>query len=201
MLDSTEEVQQSLVAIVMIDVINDLEFEDGEKLLETALPMAKNLKALKARAKSNRIPVIYVNDNFGRWRSDFRHLVEHCSQPGVRGAEIVKLLHPDSDDYFVLKPRHSGFYGSALEILLKSLGVQKLILTGLAGNICVLYTANDAYMRGFKVLVASDCTASNSVELNDNALEQMASQLKAEVLRGSDIDLNKLRADSEAASA
>src|SRR4051812_40578420 len=104
--------------------------------------MAKNLVELKRRAKAAKIPAIYVNDNFGRWQSNFNNQVQHCLADGVRGQSLVELLRPEPDDYFVLKPKHSGFYSTSLDIYLQ---VQTVIITGIAGNICVLFTANDAY--------------------------------------------------------
>src|SRR6185369_6580115 len=98
---------KSDVALLLIDVINDLEFEEGEQLLKHALPMARQIAKLKSRAKERGIPVVYVNDNFGRWRSDFTAQVEHCLKDGVRGQPIAELLKPGKDDYFVLKPKHS----------------------------------------------------------------------------------------------
>ena len=92
-------------ALLLIDVINDLEFEGAEQLLRHALPMARRLARLKSRARRAGIPAIYVNDNFGRWQSDFRRVVAHCLEDGVRGETIVKLLEPKDDDYFVLKPK------------------------------------------------------------------------------------------------
>jgi nicotinamidase-related amidase len=105
------------VALILIDVINDLDFEGNEAILEVAPRMARAIAELKRRAKAVGVPVIYVNDNFGRWQSDFRKQVEHCLNDGVPGAEIVRLLQPKSDDYFVLKPKHSGFYSTTLDTL------------------------------------------------------------------------------------
>src|SRR5947209_7067050 len=138
---------KSDMALLLIDVINDLEFPEGDQLLRYALPMAKQIAALKRRAKEEEVPAIFVNDNFGRWRSDFHAQVEHCLQDGVRGKPIVELLRPEKDDYFVLKPKHSGFFSTTLDTLLEYLGAKSVILTGVAANICVLFTANDAYMR------------------------------------------------------
>ena len=171
---------KSDVALLLIDVINDLEFPESDQLLEFALPMARRIAALKQRAKAAGVPVIYVNDNFGRWRSDFRAQVEHCLTDGVRGQPIVELLRPAKDDYFVLKPKHSGFYSTSLDILLDYLQAKTLIVTGIAGNICVLFTANDAYQRDFQLVVPRDCTASNTGEENAAALEQMEHVLKAD---------------------
>src|SRR5438046_5851978 len=170
---------KSDVALLLIDVINDLEFPEGDQLLKYAVPMARQIAALKQSAKQQGIPVVYVNDNFGRWRSDFHAQVEHCLRDGVRGRPLAELLRPEKDDYFVLKPKHSGFFSTTLDTLLEYLGVQAVILAGLAANICVLFTANDAYMRDFHLAVPGDCVASNTEEENHHALEQMRKVLKA----------------------
>lgn len=181
------------VALLLIDVINDLEFPEGGQILPSALAMAEKIAALKQRAKAAKIPVVYVNDNFGRWQSDFSKQVNHCLRDGVRGEPLVKLLRPDDDDYFVLKPKHSAFFSTTLDILLDHLGAQRLILTGLAGNICVLYTANDAYMRDYQIFAPRDCAASNTREENDYAFQQMERFLKADTRPSGELDLEKLR--------
>lgn len=178
----------SEVALVLIDVINDLEFEDGDKLFRAALPAAEKISRLKARAREAGVPIIYVNDNFGRWRSDFKKLVEHCLEDDVRGRRIVELLVPDENDYFVLKPKHSGFFSTTLDLLLKYLGARRLVLTGFAGNNCVLFTANDAYMRDYQLHIPADCTASNEVSDNESALRQMRDVLKADVSKSDEVD-------------
>jgi len=180
------------VALLLIDVINDMEFEGAEALVEQAVPMAERIAALKRRAKEAGIPVIYVNDNFGRWKSDFRAVVEHCLNDGVRGEPLARLMEPEDDDYFVLKPKHSAFFATTLDTLLTYLGASTLILTGVAGNICILFSANDAYMRDFNVVVPSDCVASNTVEDNDHALEQIRIVLKADTTASSELDLKRL---------
>ena len=143
--------------------------------------MARRLRALKARARRAGIPAIYINDNFGKWRSDFRTLVAHCVKDNVPGRDVARLLKPTRDDYFVLKPKHSAFYLTTLDLLLTSLGVRTVILTGIAGNNCVLFSANDAYMRDLKLVVPADCVASNTHEENAYALKQMQTVLKADV--------------------
>jgi nicotinamidase-related amidase len=183
---------KAAAALLLIDVINDFEFPEGEQLLEHALPMAKNLLELKRRAKDAGIPAIYVNDNFGRWQSNFNSQVAHCLEDGVRGKPIVELLKPDENDYFVLKPKHSGFYSTSLDILLKYLQVRTVIITGLAGNICVLFTANDAYLRDFQLFVPSDCVASNTKAENIVALKQMTKVLKADTRNAGQLDMAKL---------
>lgn len=168
-------------ALILVDVINDLEFDEGDQLLEHALPMAERIAALKKRARAAGIPAIYVNDNFGRWQSNFPAQVEHCLHDGVRGRPIAAKLAPHEDDYFVLKPKHSGFFSTTLEVMLHYPSVRTVILTGMAGNICVLFTANDAYMRDYHLVIPSDCVASNNVEENRHALETMKRVLKADV--------------------
>lgn len=180
-------------ALLLIDVINDLEFEGGERLLPRALPMAKKLARLVERARAAHVPVIYVNDNFGRWRSDFRAQVRHCLDDDVRGRPVVELLRPRDDDYFVLKPKHSAFFATALETLLQALETQSLVLTGLAGDNCVLFTAHDAYMRDYRLAVPSDCIASESPTSNAWALRHMARFLKVDTRIGSRVDFKALK--------
>jgi nicotinamidase-related amidase len=180
-------------ALLLIDVINDLEFDGGEKLLTQALPMAVSLAALKRRAKTTGVPAIYVNDNFGRWRSDFAKLVRHCVEENVRGRPVATHLIPEQDDYFVLKPKHSAFFQTNLESLLSYLGATTLILTGIAGDICVLFSANDAHMRNFKIVIPSDCVASQEAEANDQALMLMQRVLKARTSPSSELEFADTR--------
>jgi nicotinamidase-related amidase len=184
---------KSPVALLLIDWINDLEFDGGEKLLPAALEAARATAALRRRARQADVPVIYCNDNFGRWRSDFRTLLDHVLHDGVRGQPIAELLAPDEKDYFVLKPKHSGFHSTSLEVLLAHLGASTLILTGIAGNFCVLFTAHDAYMRNFNLVVPRDCLASEKESDNRHALEHMAATCKADTGASSGIDFGKLR--------
>jgi nicotinamidase-related amidase len=180
------------LALLLIDVINDLEFQDGEKLAATAVPVAGNIARLKLEAKSNGVPCLYVNDNFGQWQSDFKHLVSSCMRDGIRGAPLVKQFLPQRDDYFVLKPRHSGFFQTPLDLLLRDLGARQLILCGLTTDSCVLFTANDAYLRGFDILVPADCSAAMSGNRHTAALGQMRRTLKAVTVESPNIDFKKL---------
>ncbi len=183
---------KSDVALLLIDVINDLEFPEGEQLLRFAVPMADRISLLTERARKAGVPVVYINDNFGRWRSDFNAQVEHCLSDGVRGRPVVERLRPQDDDYFVLKPKHSGFYSTTLDILLEYLAPRTLVLCGMAANICVLFTANDAYMRDFHLVVPADCVASNSEPENRYALEQMSKVLKADTRPSEELRLEDL---------
>ena len=184
---------KSPTALLLLDVINDLEFEGAEQLMPHALKMADNLAALIERARKAKIPVIYVNDNYGRWQSDFNKLIDRCLEEDVRGKPIVERLRPQEKDYFVLKPKHSGFFSTTLDVLLDYLGANRLIICGLAGNICVLFTANDAYMRDFEVYVPEDCVASNTEEINRAAIEQIRDVLKAHIEPSAELDLEAMQ--------
>ena len=168
-------------ALLLIDVINDLSFEGSHALVEQAEPMAARLARLKRRATAAGVPAIYINDNFGQWRSDFRRTVAHCTARSSPGRTVSMRLRPTARDYFVLKPKHSGFFDTTLDTLLKTLRIRRVILTGIAGNICVLFTANDAYMRDLKIFAPADCIVSNTAADNDHALRQIEVVLKGNV--------------------
>jgi nicotinamidase-related amidase len=183
---------QCNVALILIDVINDMEFESGAALLANALPAARRLADLRRRAKKAGVPVIYVNDNFGKWRSDVRRQLGHVLEEGVRGQPIAELLKPDEKDYFVLKAKHSGFYHTQLDLLIDYLKVRTLILTGFTTDICVLFTASDAYMRDLELIVARDCVAATRKEDHERALEHMIRVLDVDAIDSTEIDLEAL---------
>ena len=107
---------------------------------------------------------IYVNDNFGQWRSDGSKLLDYCVRPEAIGKSFVEQIQPDKDDYFVLKPMHSGFYQTPLDVLLRYLDASTLILSGLTTNSCIVCTAHDAKMRGFELHVPSDCSTARTAK-------------------------------------
>jgi nicotinamidase-related amidase len=180
------------VALLLVDVINDLEFPGGDTLLVHAEPMAARLAALKRRMKAGGVPAIYANDNFGRWQSDFASLVRHCTQDHVRGGPIARLLAPEDDDYFVLKPKHSAFFATPLETLLAYLGVKTLVVTGLTTDSCVSFTAADAFLRDYNVIVPEDCVTAIDLEDHREALRWMARVMKVEVCAAPEIDLARV---------
>lgn len=181
--------ERSAVALLLIDVINDLCFDGGARLARQALPMARRLARFKQRAKRAGIPAIYVNDNFGQWRSDFRAIVSHCMNEDVRGAPVARLLQPEADDYFVLKPKHSAFYQTSLDTLLRFLGARTLVLTGMSGNLCVLYSAHDAHMRDFELIAPADCIVSERAADNRYALRHLQHELGADITPSSRLRL------------
>jgi nicotinamidase-related amidase len=179
-------------ALLIIDMINDFAFPDGEALLRYAMPVAVRIATLKQRARQAGVPAIYVNDNFGKWRSDFQSLVEQGLGEEALGRAVVQSLLPDDEDYFVLKPKHSGFFSTTLDLLLDYLKANTLILTGITGDICVLFTANDAYMRDFRLIVPADCMASCDANDNAHALAQMRKVLKANTCASTELDFTQL---------
>jgi nicotinamidase-related amidase len=186
---------QSPIALLLIDVINPMDFAGAQALLETATPAARRIRSLAQRSRASGIPVIYVNDNFDCWHLGFHALVEELLAADVPGAPIIRLLVPEpATDFYILKPSHSGFFRTGLEVLLRRLGTHRLILSGFAGDICVLFTANDAYMRGFEVVVPADCLASERARDNAHALRHMQRLLKADIAASRALDLEALRA-------
>ena len=180
-------------ALLLIDVINDLDFEGSQSLVRLAEAMARRLRALKRRARAAGLPTIYINDNFGKWRSDFRATVEYCLKKDVPGRNVTRMLRPDTKDYFVLKPKQSAFYGTTLDTLLRDLGTKRVILTGIAGDNCVLFSANDAYMRDLKLHIPSDCISSNTEAENQYALQLMKKVVKADITPSTDLDVEAMR--------
>jgi nicotinamidase-related amidase len=178
------------VALLLIDVVNPMNFDGADALMPHALRAADAIAVLKHRARVSGIPVVYVNDNYGRWHLGFRELIAEFRAESVPGVPLIERLSPDErHDHFVLKPLHSGFYGTSLDVLLHVRGVRRLILTGFAGNICVFFTANDAHMRGYDIAVPADCIASETREDNDYALRQMDRVLGADVRPSTSFDL------------
>jgi nicotinamidase-related amidase len=181
------------VALLLIDLINDFEYPGGAELFAQTMPTVERIVALKLQARRADVPVIYVNDNFGKWRSDFRKLVAHCLEDAVRGEPVAKLLKPDEEDYFVLKPKHSAFFSTTLDLLLQYLKADTLVLTGISGDMCILFSASDAYMRDFHLVVPSDCVASIEPEANRLALKQMQQLFQADIRPSADLDIEALK--------
>jgi nicotinamidase-related amidase len=171
---------RAATALILIDTINRLDFPGSRSLARECLPMSRRLERLARRARQARIPVVYVNDNFGRWASDWRRVLEACLEPDAPGRFLAERLQPREGDYFVLKPMHSGFHFTPLDLLLRHLGARTLIVTGIATDICVLFTANDAYMRGYRLFVPADCCAANTRTRHRQALRQLRAVVAAD---------------------
>jgi nicotinamidase-related amidase len=182
----------SPVALVLVDVINALDFEGGDRLIEPALSMAQALRELKRRCRAQGIPSIYLNDNLGRWREDQRTIVERCLAPQAPGRRVVEMLKPDAADYFVIKPKHSGFFATPLDTLLTYLRARTLILTGIGTELCILFTANDAFMRDYHLVVPSDCVTAIDPAEGGRALGRMRDVLDADIIGSAELALEEL---------
>ena len=168
-------------ALLIVDMINDLAFEGGEPLRKQAERLAEPLLALREAASAAGVPVVYVNDNYGQWHSERSRIVEYCSREDARGRDLTLKMQPRHQDYFVIKPQFSGFYATNLPVLLPKLGVDRLILAGIAADICVLFTAADAHMRAYDLWVPADCIAASDPKRSEWALSIMAHSMGADI--------------------
>lgn len=182
------------VVLLLVDVINDLDFPGNTALIKTVPGVSKRIERLRLRCKQNRIPVIYANDNQGRWRSDVRAVLAHCGRKKAPGREMVETLKPEPDDYVVLKPKHSAFHATPLDTLLSYLCARTVILAGFTTSACVLLTAGEIYVRDLKLFVPADCVASLNKADHLKALSLMRISFKANTTISSRLDLVKLRA-------
>ena len=178
------------VALLLIDILTTFQFPDGDAILKGALQIRDAMVKLKTRARAAHIPVLYVNDNFGDWRSEKEVLIGRCLE--AKGGPFVRPLLPDSEDYFVLKPLHSAFYMTPLEVLLRHLEVETLILTGLTSSSCLTVTAHDANMRGFEIYIPPDCSCARNEEEHGQALAQLEAAAGARLRPSTSLKLPNL---------
>jgi nicotinamidase-related amidase len=164
-------------ALLIVDMINDFGFPNGEKLVIEAEKAVEHIAMVRTLFRDRGCPVIYVNDNFDQWNFGFSELVDWARRHDSRGRAIVERLLPAEDDYFILKPRHSAFYETALPSLLDRLDVRRLAIVGVAGDACVLSSALDAYIRRFPVWVPANASASLTGQRNVRAMEFLAESL------------------------
>ena len=191
--------KRSDTALLIIDVLNDLEFPGGEKVLPWGLRMVERLAPLAQRVRRAGVPVIYVNDNFDHWHSSFSELYKYCTRAGARGRAMARALKPEPDDYFILKPKHSAFFATSLVPLLDHLGTKKLLMAGIATNLCVFFSAHDAHMHEYKLTVLSDCCCAESDTDHDLALHQLQHFLHVKVCRADEVTLSAERKRKAAA--
>jgi nicotinamidase-related amidase len=172
-------------ALVLIDMVNHLDFEGASDMEAAAKTAAERILLLRDEADRLGVPTVYVNDNFGQWHSERSKLVAHATGEGRPGREMVRRIAPRDNDFFVIKPQFSGFYATNLPVLLPKLGASRLVLTGIAADICVLFTAADAHMREYELWVPRDAVAGESERRTKWALEIMLNSMNAET-RGTD---------------
>src|SRR4051794_40751528 len=156
--------------LLLVDFITSLDFPGADALAPHALAAARATAALKQRLQAQGVPTIYANVNYGVWQSDFPSLVSTCLGIDGPAGDIARRLYPQADDITILKPRHSAFYASALDLLLTEMGARELVICGLATDMCVQLTAADAFLREFSIWVPADCSASETIEAKQAAL-------------------------------
>jgi nicotinamidase-related amidase len=167
-------------ALLILDMITEMDFRGASPMRRDVDGVARTILKLRNAADKARLPVIYVNDNFGEWHSERYRLVERALGSDD-GREFVARLAPRDGDYFVIKPQFSGFYSTNLPVLLPKLGVDRLVLTGISADICVLFTAADAHMRDYRLWIPEDAVAAQTHERRRWALEIMKQSMGAEV--------------------
>lgn len=157
-------------ALIILDMISEFRFPGARPVLTAAGAIAPAIARLRARARAAHVPIIYVNDMPEDWESDQSALMKRCTAPGARGRDVVRLVAPEQGDFFIHKPRHSGFYATALAELLYALDSKELIITGTTSHQCVLFTAMDAHVRGYPLIAPRDCIAAPSADQTRHAL-------------------------------
>jgi nicotinamidase-related amidase len=174
-------------ALVVIDMLNTYDFDDAEKLAESAQDAVPKISSLLDRARDEEVPIIYVNDNYGDWNSSAEELVEH----GLNGRhpELVEPIRPPEGVAFVIKARHTIFYGTPLEYLLAQRGIDRLVLTGQVTEQCVLYSALDAYVRHIDVAVPRDAVAHIHADLAEASFKMMETNMGADITPSADCHL------------
>ncbi|GAA6121621.1 isochorismatase family cysteine hydrolase [Acidovorax sp. FG27] len=176
-----EPLPQSREVLLLVDFINPLNFPGARSLIPGAWEAAQRTARLKHRLARKGVAVIYANDNYGTWHSDFRDILQACCALQGRRGDISRLLAPQPCDLTVLKPQHSAFHATPLQHVLSAMGARKLVITGLAADMCVLLTATDARMAGYEVWVPEDCTAAESAVRKSRALGQLHDVFKCSV--------------------
>ncbi len=185
--------QPAKTALLIIDCINDLDFPGAENLLPWAEALVKPLLSFRRQAHAANIPVIYVNDNFKAWHASFEEILRYCSRPRSLGKNLSTRLRPGKKDYQLIKPRHSAFFYTSLIPLLEDLDINHLILSGIATNLCVLFTAHDAHMHRYKLTILSDCCAAQSDFDHETALSQLKSFCGARICKSCEFKFPKKR--------
>jgi nicotinamidase-related amidase len=176
-----DSLEPSRTVLLLVDFVNPLDFDGAAELAPSAERAARETAKLRRRLSPLGVRTVYANDNYGLWTSDFKALWQRCAARRGAAGRIARLIQPRSRDLTLLKPRHSAFYATPLDILLEQLGCKRLIVAGIAADSCVLFSAMDAYLRGYSLCIPPDCVAAESEDARDKALEQMARVLKADV--------------------
>lgn len=172
------ELPRNREVLLLVDVINPLQFPNARPLVRDAFKAAPKIAKLKAKFRARKVPAIYANDNYGTWHREFSDILKACCElPGDRG-QIARTLAPESDDLVLLKPQHSAFHSTPLEHLLHRMEVEILVIVGFSTDMCVMLSATDARMSGYEVWVPHDCTAAENPYRKAHALQQLRQAFK-----------------------
>jgi nicotinamidase-related amidase len=166
-------------ALLIVDMLNTYEHDDADRLAASVKDAVPQMADLIERARSDDIPLVYVNDNYGDWNSSSEELAQRAM--AGRHPDLVEPLLPRAEDAFVIKARHSAFYSTPLEYLLQTMGVGRIVLAGQATEQCILYSALDGYVRHFQVVVPRDGVAHIYENLADAAFEMMERNMHAQI--------------------
>lgn len=168
-------------ALLVVDMLNAYRHPDADPLADNVADIVDPLSELITRARRrDDVELIYVNDNYGDFTAEPSDLV-HAALDGAR-PELVRPIAPEKGCQVLTKVRHSAFYATALDYLLRRLGVDRVILTGQVTEQCILYSALDAYVRHFSVIVPPDAVAHIDAGLSKAALEMMERNMSAELV-------------------
>lgn len=158
-------------AVIVIDMLND--FVTGVLKCERAPRIIPNVQRLLDFARKKGVPVIYANDaHFPGVDKEFELWPPHAVI-GTKGAEVINELKPMKGDYIIQKRRYTAFYGTDLNLLLRELGVDTLVLVGLVTDVCVQHTAADAFFRGYRIIVPEDCVETLTEEAQKSGIKYL----------------------------
>jgi nicotinamidase-related amidase len=177
-------------ALLVLDMISEFHFPEWKRVLKEAERIAPAIERLQRRARNAGVPVIYVNDTRGDWESDQTAFLSRCKAEHARGRAVVEIVCPQPEDYFIFKPRHSGFYSTPLETLLQLRSIEEVILTGTTSHQCVLFTAIDGYVRDYRIVVPSDCIGAPTAAQTRHALFILKEATRARTPRSSGLRLH-----------
>ena len=176
-------------ALLIVDMLAPMDFAGAPAMAPDLNAAAAAIASLRADCDGADVPVIFANDNFGEWHSEASRLVGRALAEDSPGREIAKRLRPSPTDYFIIKPSYSAFYATNLPVLLPKLGISRLIVTGTAAEMCVLFTVGDARMRDYELWVPADCIAAQNAERKRWVLDLVEHSLAAEVRPAADYGL------------
>jgi len=161
-------------ALLAIDLNNDHVYHDKPFNAERLRSKIPNLVSAVQYARAHDIPIVHVT--CAHPPNDAIFTPELCEPHAIRGsegAEIIEELKPRSGDYVVHKRRFSGFYGTDLDLYLRELGVESVILVGGQTHTSIRYTAVDAYQLRYRPMILRDCVDSCTQEFNDRTLDEL----------------------------